>query len=75
MVGVGISSTALASAQFKATFALSYLSRQPGASTGLTTHMTWSDPGAPGRAPKVISQIESSAIWLARATAAELGQA
>jgi hypothetical protein len=57
MVGVGMSSAALASAQFKSTFALSYLSAHRGASTGLTTLMTWSDPGAPGGAPKVIKQI------------------
>jgi hypothetical protein len=57
IVGVGMSSAALASAQFKSTFALSYLSAHPAASTGLTTLMTWSDPGAPGGAPKVIKQI------------------
>jgi hypothetical protein len=57
LVGVGICSVALATAQFKSTFALSYLSVRPGASTGLTTLMTWSDPGAAGGAPKVIKQI------------------
>ena len=57
IVGVGMSSAALATVQFKATFVLSYLSPHPGASTGLTTLMTWSDPGAPGGAPKVIKQI------------------
>jgi hypothetical protein len=57
MAGAGMCSAALASAQFKSTFAVSYLSAHPGASTGLTTLMTWSDPGAPGGAPKVIKQI------------------
>jgi hypothetical protein len=57
IVGVGMFSAALASAQFKSTFALSYLSAHPGASTGLTTLMTWSDPAAPGGAPKAIKQI------------------
>src|ERR1700736_1223279 len=60
MVGAGTCSAALASARFKSTFALSYLSAHPGASTGLTTLMTWSDPGAPGGAPKVIKQITLS---------------
>jgi hypothetical protein len=57
IVVVGTSTAALASPQFKSTFALSYLSAHVGAPTGLTTVMTWSDPGAPGGVPKVIKQI------------------
>jgi hypothetical protein len=57
MVGVATWPVALASAQFKSTFALTYLSPRPGVSTGLTTLMTWRDPGAHGGAPKVIKQI------------------
>jgi hypothetical protein len=48
---------ASASPRFKATFDLGYVSRAPGVSTGLTTVMTWSDPGAPGGVPKVIKKI------------------
>jgi hypothetical protein len=57
IVVVGTCSAALASPQFKSTFALSYLSADTGVSTGLTTRMTWSDPGEPGGAPKAIKKI------------------
>jgi len=56
MVGSG-AYAADASPRFKATFHLTYLSHQPGVSTGLTTLMTWSDPGAPAGVPKVIKKI------------------
>jgi hypothetical protein len=47
----------LASSQFAATFQLNYLRHHPGASTGLNTIITWSDPGEPGGAPKPIQEI------------------
>jgi hypothetical protein len=46
-----------ASPRFRASFRLTYLSRHTGVSTGLTTVMTWSDPGAPLGVPKVIKRI------------------
>ena len=49
---------ARASAQFAASFQLSYLSTHVGASSGLSTLMTWDDPGALGGAPKAIQRIE-----------------
>ena len=49
---------ALASPQFKATFGTTFLSRHPGASSGLRTRVTWSDPGAPHGVPKVIEEIK-----------------
>ncbi len=51
MVGSG-AYAADASPRFKATFHLTYLSHQPGVSTGLTTLMTWSDPRAPAGCPR-----------------------
>ena len=48
---------ALASPQFQATAQVTYLSPRPGASTGLAVLLTWTDPGAPAGAPKVIKQI------------------
>jgi hypothetical protein len=49
---------AQASPQFESQFQMGYLSAEPGASTGLSTVMTWSDPGAPGGAPKAIKKID-----------------
>ena len=47
-----------ASDLFAAGFQLSYLSKQADTSTGLSTLMTWDDPGALGGAPKAIQRIQ-----------------
>jgi hypothetical protein len=46
-----------ASPRFKASLKLTYLTTRPGVSTGFTTLMTWTDPGAPAGVPKVIKRI------------------
>jgi hypothetical protein len=48
---------ALASPQFSSTFEMTYLSPRAGASGGIHTLMTWSDPGEPGAKPKRVTQI------------------
>lgn len=53
----GAPADAIASSRFRATFKTTYLSRHPGASTGLRTGITWSDPGAPRAVPKVVREI------------------
>jgi hypothetical protein len=49
--------TAQASPRFKASLELTYLTTKPGVSSGFTTLMTWTDPGAPSGVPKVIKRI------------------
>jgi hypothetical protein len=49
--------SAHASSRFRASLQLTYLTRQPGVSTGFTTQMTWVDPGAPNGVPKTIGKI------------------
>ncbi len=48
----------LASPRFSATFQMTYLYREPGAPTGQVPLMTWSDPGAPNKVPKIIKRID-----------------
>jgi hypothetical protein len=48
---------ALASDQFAATFDMRYSRNAPAVSTGLTTHMSWSDPGEPAGKPRTIKEI------------------
>jgi hypothetical protein len=48
---------ALASPQFSSSFDLTYTSRVPGAASGQVPLMTWTDPGAPNRVPKIIKRI------------------
>jgi hypothetical protein len=57
-LGLAAGPVARASDRFAASFQLSYLSTQVAASTGLSTVMTWDDPGAPGGVPKAIQRIE-----------------
>jgi len=57
-IALAAPASGLASSQFASTFQLNYLTRHLGASTGLHTIMTWSDPGEPGGAPKAIREIE-----------------
>jgi hypothetical protein len=61
---------ARASSQFRSSFQMRYLSGTPRASTGLSTVMTWSDPGAPFGAPKALSRIE---LQFAKGTAFDTG--
>ncbi len=48
---------AQASSQFRAKFKTTFLTRETGASSGLRTRISWSDPGAPNAVPKVIREI------------------
>jgi hypothetical protein len=48
---------ASASPRFMASLELTYLTTKPGVSSGFTTLMTWTDPGAPAGVPKVIKRI------------------
>jgi hypothetical protein len=49
--------TAIASPQFETSFGVRYSTHDPGASTGLRTLITWTDPGAPNGVPKPIQSI------------------
>jgi len=57
-IAVAAAGVALASPRFSATFALTYLSRAPGAPSGQVPLMTWTDSGAPAEVPKAIKRIE-----------------
>ncbi len=56
-LALGTVAAALASPQFSSTFEMTYLSPRAGASGGIHTLMTWSDPGEPGAKPKRVTQI------------------
>jgi len=47
-----------ASPQFASTFEMTYLPAKPGASGGIHTFMTWTDPGEPNGKPKRLTQIQ-----------------
>ena len=57
MLPVALLIAALASPQFSSSFDLTYTSRVPGAASGQVPLMTWTDPGAPNRVPKIIKRI------------------
>ena len=57
-IAVAAAGVALASPRFSATFALTYLSRAPGAPSGQVPLMTWTDPGARAEVPKAIKRID-----------------
>ena len=57
-LAIGVLSSALASPQFAATFQMTHKPAKAGASAGIDTLMTWSDPGEPGAKPKRVTQIK-----------------
>jgi len=57
-MGLAAAAAAYASPQFSSTFELAYLPSKPGASGGIHTFMTWSDPGEPNGKPMRITKIQ-----------------
>jgi hypothetical protein len=73
-----LSSAALASSQFSATFEMNYSSKTPGSVSGFDALGTWSDPGAPAAKPKELvkmrlvfhpgSKLDTSALPICKAS-------
>ncbi len=57
-LAIGVLSSAAASPQFAATFQMTHTHAKAGASGGIDTLMTWSDPAEPGAKPKRVTQIK-----------------
>jgi hypothetical protein len=76
-VALLVAGDAVGSPQFAATFQLTYLSPKPHSSSGLTTLITWADPGAPNQKPKAVknfrfrfergTRLDTSALPVCRA--------
>ena len=81
-LAAGVAAVALASSQFASTFDMAYSSQTPASPSGISAHITWSDPGEPAGKPRAVSRIrwdfhpgtriDTAALPRCRATDAQL---